>query len=129
MIVEAGKGCLRRNIPSAKHNEDQYVPPDIQGDVLEVSIDKYMHYERIGKMRARKYLKKGYCHCIKCSATNFLAALIWRRLLNSATLATTMHRKPKRVSDRTGTQVRAQMVNKYRIKMIQKELYNVRDLP
>ena len=76
MIVEAGKGCPRRNIPSAKRNEDQDVPPDIQGDVPEVSIDKYMHYECIGKMRARKYLKKGYCHCIKCSAANFLTALM-----------------------------------------------------
>ena len=87
MIVEVGKGCPRRNIPSAKHNEDQDVPPDIQGDVPEVSIDKYMHYECIGKMRARKYLKKGYCHCIKCSVANFLTALMWRRPLNSATFA------------------------------------------
>ena len=105
MIVEAGKGCLRRNIPSAKHNEDQDVPPDIQGDVLEVSIDKYMHYERIGKMRARKYLKKGYCHCIKCSAANFLAVLMWRRPLNNAVLATPTHRGPERVFDGTSTQV------------------------
>ena len=31
---------------------------------------------------------------------------MWRRLLNSATLATTNHKKPKRVFDGTGTQVR-----------------------
>ena len=54
---------------------------------------------------------------------------MWRRPLNNATLATTTHRKPKRVSDGTGTQVRAQMINKCRIKMAQKELYNVRDPP
>ena len=40
MIVEARKGCLRRNIPSAKRNEDQNVPPDIQGDVPGVLLIK-----------------------------------------------------------------------------------------
>ena len=49
--------------------------------------------------------------------------------MNSVVLATTTHRKPKRVSDKTGTQVRAKMTNKCRIKTIQRELYNVRNLP
>ena len=53
----AGRGCSRRNIPLAKHNEDQDVPPVIQGDVPGGSIDKNMHYERIGRMGARKYLR------------------------------------------------------------------------
>ena len=52
-----------------------------------------------------------------------------RKPLNNAALATTAHRKPKRVSDGTGTQVGAQMMNKCRVKMIQRELYNVRDPP
>ena len=47
--------------------------------------------------------------------------------MNSAALATTTHRKPKRVSDGTSTQVVAQMINKCRIKIVQNELYNVRD--
>ena len=54
---------------------------------------------------------------------------MWKRPLNSAVLATTTHRKPKKESDETGTPVRAQMMNKCRVKMIQRELYNVRDLP
>ena len=52
---------------------------------------------------------------------------MWRKPLNSAALAITTHRKPKKVSDGTGTQVRA--INKCRIKMIPRELYNVRDPP
>ena len=52
-----------------------------------------------------------------------------RRPLNNAALAITTHRKPKRVFDGTDTQVRAQMINKNRIKMVQKELYDVRNLP
>ena len=44
-------------------------------------------------------------------------------------LGTTTHKKLESVSDGTGTQVRAQMINKCRIKMTQRELYNVRDPP
>ena len=58
----------------------------------------------------------------------FLVAFMWRRPLNSAVLATATHRKLKKVSGGTGTQVIAQMINKWRIKMINAELYNVRDL-
>ena len=54
---------------------------------------------------------------------------MWRKSLNSAALANTTHKKPKRVFDRTGTQVRAQMINKCRIKMVQRGLYNMRDPP
>ena len=54
---------------------------------------------------------------------------MWRRPLNSAILATATHRKLKKVSDETSTKVIAQMINKCRIKMVQEELYNVRDLP
>ena len=51
------------------------------------------------------------------------------KTLNSAVLATITHRRLKRVSDGTNTQVVAQMINKCRIKIVQKELYNVRDPP
>ena len=78
-------------------------------------------------MGARKYLRKSYCYRIKCLAANFLATFIWRRPLNSAVLATTTQRMSERVSDGTSTQVVAQMTNKCRIKIVQKELYNVRD--
>ena len=80
-------------------------------------------------MEARKYLKKSYYHRIECPVSNFLAAFMWRRPLNSAALATTTHRKPEEASDGTSTQVVAQMTNKCRIKIVQKELYNVRDPP
>ena len=54
---------------------------------------------------------------------------MWRRPLNNAILTITTHRETKRVSDGTITQVVAQMINKYRIKIVQNELYNVRDPP
>ena len=54
---------------------------------------------------------------------------MWRRPLNSIVLAAATHKKLKKVSAGTSTQVIAQMINKCRIKMVQKELYNVRDLP
>jgi len=54
---------------------------------------------------------------------------MWRRLLNSIALTTTTHRRPERVFNKTSTQVVAQMIDKYRIKIVQMELYNVRDPP
>ena len=52
---------------------------------------------------------------------------MWRRPLNSATLATTTRRKLGKVADGTSTQVRVQMINKWRVKMIQKNIYKVED--
>ena len=43
---------------------------------------------------------------IKCTTATFLAAFMWRIPLNSTVLATTTHRKPKRMSDETDTHVR-----------------------
>ena len=100
-----------------------------QGDLLGNSGDKDVHHKHIRMMETHKYLKESCYYRIECIAVTFLAVFMVRRPLNSAALATTTHRKPKRVSDRTSTQVRAQMVNKCRIKMIQRELYNVRDTP
>ena len=76
-----------------------------------------------------KYLRKNCNHRIKCIAATFLAAFMWRRPLNSAVLATTTHRRMKGVSDGMDTQVGTQMINKCRIKMAQKGLYNVKDPP
>ena len=80
-------------------------------------------------MGTQKYLRESCYHRIECTAATFLATFMLRRPLNSATLATTTHRKPERVSDGTSTQVRAQIINKCRIKIAQRELYNVRGPP
>ena len=80
-------------------------------------------------MGTQKYLREKCYHRIKYTTVTFLATFMWRRLLNSAALVTTTHRKPKKVSDGTDTQVRTQMINKCRIKMVQRELYNVKDPP
>ena len=85
--------------------------------------------ERIERMEVRKYLRKNCCHRIECPEANFLAAFMWRRPLNSVAMATTIYRKPKRMFDETSTQVVTQMINKCKIEIVQKELYNVRDLP
>ena len=54
---------------------------------------------------------------------------MWRRRLNNVTLANATHRELGKVADGTSTQVRVQMINGYRVKMIQKELYKVGDSP
>ena len=73
----------------------------------------------------QKYLRKSYYHRIKITVTTFLVAFMWRRYLNSEVLATTTHRKSKEVSDGTGTQMLSSTIDKCRVKIIQRELYNV----
>ena len=47
--------------------------------------------------------------------------------MNSETLIITTHRGLDEVFDGTDTQVESQMNNKCRVKMIQRELYNVKN--
>ena len=100
-----------------------------QNDLPGNSIDRDVPHKCARRQETRKYLKKSCYHRIKCTAVTFLSAFMWRRPLNSTTSAIITHKKPKKVSDGTGTQVRAQMINKCTMKMIQMELYNMRDPP
>ena len=110
-----------------KHSSNMY--SDDQSDLPWNSNDRDVHHDHTRRRGIQKYLRETCYHRIECTATTFLAAFMWRRPLNNATLTTITYRKPKRVSDGIGTQIRAQMSNKCRIKIVQRELYNVRDLP
>ena len=110
-----------------KYNSNMY--SNNQGDLPGSFSDKDGHHKRIRMKKTQKYLVESCYHRIKCTATTFLIAFMWRKPLNNAALATATHKRPKRVSDGTDTQVRAQMVNKCRIRMVQRELYNVKDPP
>ena len=74
-----------------------------------------------------KYLRKSCYHRIECSSTDSLAAFMWTRPLNSAALVASTHREPMRVSNRTSTQVVVWTIDKWRAKIIQREIYNLRD--
>ena len=100
-----------------------------QSDLPRNSSDRDVHHEHTRRKGTQKYIRESCYHRIKCTATTFLAAFMWRRLLNNVVLATTTHRNPKKVSDGTGNQVMAQMTNKCMIKMVQRKLNNVRDPP
>ena len=99
------------------------------GDLPGSSSDKDVYHKRTRMIGTWKYLRESCYHCIECTAATFLAAFMLRRPLNSTVLATTTHRKLKRVPDGIGTQVRAQMINKCTVKMAQKEIYNARNPP
>ena len=62
-----------------------------------------------------KYLRKSCHHHIKYTTATFLAALMWWRPLNNATLATATHRGLKGVFDGMGTQVGIQVINKCKV--------------
>ena len=84
-----------------------------------------MDLKEIGE--SPKDLRKSCCHRIKCTVTTFLTAFMWRRHLNNETLVISTRREPEEVSDRTNTQVKSQRNDKCRVKMIQRELYNVKN--
>ena len=84
-----------------------------------------MDLKEIGE--SPKDLRKSCCHRIKCIVTTFLAAFMWRRLMNNETMVITTHREPEEVSNGTDTQVKSQINDKCRVKMIQRELYNVKN--
>ena len=78
-----------------------------ESDLYRGSSDRDVPHEHTRRKGIQKYLRKSCYHRIKCIEATLLAAFMWRRPLNSVILATTTHRKPKKVSDETGTQVRA----------------------
>ena len=81
-----------------------------------------------GRWESLKDLRKScYRRGIKCTIITFLTAFMWKRHLNSETLVTTTHKEPEDVTDGTDTQVKSQMNDKCRVKMIRKRLYNVKN--
>ena len=91
--------------------------------------DKDVYHECLRMMGPQKYLRDSCYHRIECTAATYLATFMLTRPLNSVALTITTHRKLERVSDGTDTQLKAQMINKCRIKMVQREIYNERDPP
>ena len=67
------------------------------------SSDKDMYHEHPRMMGPHKYLRESCYHRIECTTATFLTTFMLRRPLNSTTLATTTHRKSKKVSDGTDT--------------------------
>ena len=98
-----------------------------ESDLHRSSSDRDVPHKHARKKGTQKYLKESCSHCIKCTVVTFLATFMWKRPLNSTILTTATHREPERVSDGTDTWVRAQMINKCRVKMVHWDLCNVRD--
>ena len=116
-----------KEIPLEYGQHSSSLCPNNWRDLPRSSKDEDVSYEHRRRKETQKYLRTNYYHRIKCTVTTFLTAFMWRRHLNSEALATTTHKKPGEVFDGTGTQVISQTVNKCRVKMIQRELYNVRN--
>ena len=111
------EGGPRRNSSSDVTYAVQVCISTIKMTFQETPMVGDMSHEHTRRKEIQEYLRESCCHRIKYIAATFLIAFMWKRPLNSAALVTITHRKPKRVSDETGTQVRAQIINKCRIKM------------
>ena len=72
-----------------------------------------------GRRKTPKYLGKScYCH-IKCIVPTLMAAFMQSRPLNSVSQEIIIQKKLKKKSGGTNTQMVAQMMNKYRGRMVQ----------
>ena len=123
------EGGLRRNSSSNMMKAAQVCTPTIRVILQEASTIGMCLMNIWEGRKPKKYLRESYYHRIKCTAATFMTTFMWRRPLNNTILATATHRKPKRVSNGTGTQVRTQMIHKCRIKMVQKSYIMWRDPP
>ena len=108
-------------------NISQICIPKTGGIFQEVQERRTCPMDLKGRGESTKDLRKSYCHRIKYTITTFLAAFMWRRYQNSQTLVITTQRESEEVSDGTNTQVKSQMNDKCRVKMIQRELYNIKN--
>ena len=128
MTVKVGRDKTRKSISSAKQGRGQKVSSIIQSDIPGSSVDKDICTVNVrDKVGVEKYLRKNCYHRIECFAGNSLAAFMWRRPLNSAALVALTYRGPMRVSNGTSTQVVAWTTDKWRAKIIQRDIYNVRN--
>ena len=91
--------------------------------------DKNVLHEHGRRKKTWKYLREDWHHRIKCTTATLLAAFMWKRRLNNTILANATHKELGKVADGTSIQVRVQMINRWRVKMIQKGLYRVGDYP
>ena len=83
LVMRIHEGGPRRNASSTKQSRGQKIWSAIQSNIPGNSIDKDIHHESTGQRESMKYLRESCYHCIECSATNSLAALMWKCYLNS----------------------------------------------
>ena len=75
--------------------------------------------DTLGRRKTPKYLQKScYLH-IKCIVPIFMAAFMWSKPQNSISWEIIIQKKLKKKSDKTNTQVVAQIMNKCRGRMVQ----------
>ena len=92
--------------------------PTARGTFQEAQERRTCPIDLKGRWESPKDLRKICCHRITCTVTTFLAVFMWRRHLNSDILVTTTHKELEEVTDGTNTQVKSQINDKCRVKMI-----------
>ena len=92
--------------------------PTARGTFQEAQERRTCPIDLKGRWESLKDLRKSCCYRIKCNVTTFQAAFMWRRHLNNDNLITTTHKEPEKVADETDTQVKSQINDKCRVKMI-----------
>ena len=121
------KRRLRRNVSSDTPNTGPMCAPSIvKNHPKQMWVVGWASQSRKKEENVRH--PRGNHNCrIKCKEATFPVALMWRRQVNSVTLANATHKKIRWMSDRTDTQVKVQMVNKCKALINLRRLYKRRN--
>ena len=115
-------------MPPRTHKYGLNVRPLHSEEPIQVNVGWRVSFTQQERGKCKTSGRSHNCR-IKCKKATFSAALMWRRQVNSVTLASATHRKLRKMSDGTGTQVKVQMVNKCKVLINLRRLYKRRKPP
>ena len=115
-------------MPPRTHEYGPNVRPLHNEEPIQVNVGRRVSLTQQERRKCKISGRSHNCR-IKCKKATFSAALMWRRQANSVTLASATHKKIRKMSDRTGTQVKVQMVNKCKVLINLRRLYKRRRSP
>ena len=109
-------------MPPRTHEYGPNVRPLHSEEPIQVNVGRRVSLTQQERGKCKTSGRSHNCR-IKCKKATFSAALMWRRQANSVTLANATHKKIRKMSDGTDTQVKVQIVNKCKVLINLRRLY------
>ena len=83
LVIRVQEGGPMMNASLIEQSRGPKVWSAVQSNIPEDSISKDKNHKSTGQRETIKYLRESYYHCIECSVTNSLAALMRKWYLKS----------------------------------------------
>ena len=115
-------------MPPRTHKYGPNARPFHSEEPIQVNLGRRVSLTQQGRGKC-KTSRRSHNYRIKWRKATFSAPLMWKRQANSVSLANATHRKIRKISDGTGTQVKVQMDNKCKVLINLRRLYKGRKSP